>query len=93
MSQTIAQRRNAARELGRRLFPAGVTANLNLDDLTAAIGSVDDMMDLVPSGLTVTRTIKQNFIDNLPERFKSNSNAQQKALVLAVWALQEVGLI
>ncbi len=92
MALTAQQRREAARDLAKKVF-ANKTANLNLDDLTAAVGSIDDTMDLLPGALNAVRTVKRNFVDNLPEPFQSNSTAQEKALALTVWALKETGLI
>lgn len=94
MAQTTGQRRDAARELATRIYvSAGKTAALNLDDLLAAVGSIDNAMDALPSTLNPARTVKQNFLDNLPEPFKSISTTQEKALALMVWALKEVGII
>lgn len=93
MAQTAQQRREAARELAAKIFPPTVTATLNLDDLTAAVGSIDDTMDALPGALTGGQTIKQNFLSRLPEPFKSTATAQQKAVALVAWALKESGLI
>lgn len=93
MAQTAQQRREAARELARRLFSPQVTAGFNLDDLMAAIGAIDDLMYALPGALNGTLTLKQNFVVALPEPFKSSSTAEQKALALAMWALKEVGAI
>ncbi len=94
MAQTTEQRRTAARELARRMFQeTGTTANLNLDDLLAAVGSIDDTMDLLPANLTAGQTVKQNIVSRLPEPFKSNSTAQQKAVALMAWVMKETGII
>lgn len=97
MSLTTEQRREAGRELAKEIFvKAGVTANLNLDDLLSAIGSFDDGMDTVINtipGAWGTKTIKQALIDNLPEPFQSNSTGGQKAMAISLWAMKEAGLI
>lgn len=92
MAQTPVQIRAAAVELGRRLF-ANKTADLNLDDLMAAVQSIDTLMDAGRNALPVAGTIKQGFVANLPEPFQSNSTAQEKALALVVWTLAEVGIL
>ena len=71
----------------------GRIADINLDDLLAAVGSIDDMMDALPATLTPAQSIKVNFVQNLPEPFKSTTTADEKALALVVWALKETGLI
>jgi len=94
MTLDAGQRKTAARDLARRLFQeVQKTANLNLDDLAAAVGSVDDTMDALPTALAAAQTVKANFVQRLPEPFKSNTNAQEKAIVLMVWAMKEVGII
>lgn len=94
MSQTATERRIAARELATRMFAnVGAVANMNLDDLAAAIGSIDDTMDALPGALNGAQTIKVNFVQRLPEPFKSTSTAQQKSIALMIWALKETGII
>lgn len=94
MSLTQQQRTEAARELAKKLFQeVSKTANLNLDDLAAAVGSIDDTMDALPAALTAGQTIKTNFVQRLPEPFKSNSTANEKAIALMIWAMKEVGII
>ena len=92
------QKRAAAERLATELFDkpgqASVTGNLNVDDLVAAIDSLDTAMDTVINavpGAWQTKTIKTALIDNLPEPFKSNSTATQKAAALMLWALAEAG--
>ena len=94
MSQTDGDRLIAARLLAEELFrKVGGTATMSLNDLKAAVGSIDDTMDALPAALTAGQTIKTNFIQRLPEPFKSASNAQQKAVALMAWAMKETGLI
>jgi hypothetical protein len=94
MSLTNAERRIAARELAVRMFVnVGMVANMNLDDLTAAIGSIDDTMDALPGALNGAQTIKVNFVQRLPEPFKSRSTDQQKSIALMIWALKEIGIL
>ena len=92
MAQTTQQRTDAARELALRFY-ATATANLNHDDLVAAVVAIDNAMDSLPPVLGQTLTIKQNLAAALPEPFNSNSTAQQKALVLVVWSMKETGVI
>jgi hypothetical protein len=95
MALSDPDRLTAARELARRIFPSDVTANLNLDDLKAAIGGIDDVFDMQPNdpALSNSLTLKQNFLALLPEPFKSTATSQQKAFALMVWAMKEVGVI
>lgn len=93
MTLSVSERRLAARELSIKTFGPSITANMNWDDLTAAIGSIDDTMDALPATLTAGQTIKTNFIQRLPEPFKTTSTQQQKALTIMVWAMKETGII
>lgn len=93
MAMTAVQQRHAAREMARRIYDAATRADLNLDDLQAAIGAIDATMDKLPAQLAPASTVKQNFIVALPEPFKSGSTAPQKALALALWALKEAGTL
>lgn len=90
MAQTAAQKLVAARALAAKMFGlTGATANLNLDDLVAAVSSVDTAMDTIINDVPAawgTKTIKQALLDNLPEPFKTNSTVAQKALALQIWA-------
>lgn len=91
MAQDATRRRRAAQELGKRMFPDGVTARLNLDDFAAAVGAIDDAMDR--TSLDPARSIRQTLVAALPEPFRSNSTPAEKATVLVVWALEEVGAL
>jgi hypothetical protein len=97
MSMTNQDRKATARELARKIFGEPmVTANLNLDDLTAAVASLDDSMDTILNTLPAawgTKTVKEALIDALPEPFQSTSTPQQKAMVLSLWAMKESGII
>ncbi len=96
MALTSTEIREAARNLTKRLFTPDITANLDLDDLDAAVASIDASMETVintiPAGMA-TKTVKRAIIDALPEPFQSTSTADQKAVALVVWALKEAGLI
>ncbi len=97
MAFTSQQIKDAAKEWVK-IFHADrtITANLNTDDIEAAIQSIDSAMDTVINSLPGawgTKTIKQVLIDSLPEPFQSTSGAAQKALVLSVWAMKEAGVI
>ena len=92
MVQTDIESANAARKLAATMFPQGVTANLNLDDIKAAVVSIDTAMDIVIRtipGPWQTKPIKEALIDNLPEPFQTNSTATQKAQALNAWAVVE----
>jgi hypothetical protein len=95
MSLTETQAREAARNLGKKMF-ANATATLDLDDLTAAVASIDTAMETVISsipGAWSAKTIKQALLDNLPEPFQTTSTGPQKAFVLWIWAAKEAGVI
>lgn len=96
MALTDAERMEAARALAEEMFSKSNTmAHLNLDQLKAAITSIDTAMGTVINaipGAWANKTIKQALIDNLPEPFQSASNAQQKAKVLSLWAMKEAGM-
>jgi len=85
---TVAESRRAARKLCRKIF-RNATANQNLDDVAAAITSIDDLMNALPDTLDSTKTVKQNIVSNLPQPFKRESTPQQKGLALAEWVRQE----
>jgi len=68
-------------------------ADLNHDDLVAAVAAIDDAMDLLPAALDPVKTVKQNLIAAIPQPFKGASTAQQKATVLMLWAMKETGII
>jgi hypothetical protein len=95
MALNDAQRRDAGREIGVRMFHSA-TANLNLDDMQAAVTSIDTAMETVintiPAGWQA-KTIKQALIDNLPEPFRSRSTAKQKAEAMEIWAKKEAGVL
>ncbi len=97
MTLTAAERKEAARELAVKLYVAvQKTAVTNIDDLIAAVGSIDDAMDTTFDNLPAawgTKTVKQGLIDNLPDPFKSNSSAADKAIAMSIWAMKEAGLI
>jgi len=96
MSLTSAQKTEAARRLALQIFPHDVTATVNLNDLIAAIGSIDSAMDTVLGSVPapwLLKTVKQALIDNLPEPFKSNSTAAQKAAALSLWSMKEAGIV
>ena len=95
MAMDTTQRRDAGRELGRKMKLGinGRIADIDLDDLLAAVGSIDDMMDALPATLNGAQSIKVNFVQNIPEPFKSTTTSQEKALALVVWAMKETGLI
>ena len=96
MTQTVDQRRDVARRLARQMFPEGVTANLNLDDLVAVIASIDSGMGRVIGpipGSWQGKAVGQALIDDLPEPFQSRSTPVQKAQAVAFWAMKEAGAI
>ena len=94
MSLNDAQRIDSARHLAHHIYGiTDKTADLNLNDLKAAIGSIDDTMDLTPGSLNVALTVKQNFLDLLLEPFKSTATNVEKALALKLWADKETGVI
>lgn len=93
MTLSATERRVAARRLALEMFGTS-TADVNVDDLAAAIGAIDDAMDAQASEIDPqTLTVKQFLVLSLPEPFKSSSTANEKAIALMVWAMKEVGMI
>jgi len=85
------QRRATARVLAARMF-RDQTATMNLDDLTEAIGVVDDVMDRVINTIPSawgSLTVKEALARALPEPFASKATGAQKAMVVALWAMKE----
>lgn len=79
MALTDAERLEGARSWARKMFvEAGATANFNLDDLKAAFAAVDTWAD----------ANQGSYVAALPAPFKTNSNAAQKALLLAFVAMK-----
>lgn len=84
MALTAGQRLKGTRAWAQKMFvEAGATANFNLDELKAAFAAVDGWAD----------TNQASYIAALPEPFKSASNANQKALLLAFVAMKRGGVI
>lgn len=96
MALTDQEKRDAAKLLAFEIFQKLSTiAHSDTDNLIAAIGSIDTAMATVINDVPVawgTKTIKQALIDNLPEPFQANSTAAQKAIALAMWAMEEAGI-
>lgn len=97
MALTPTQIRQALRQWVKTSYSDRTkVANLNTDDIRAAIESIDSGMDTIIStipGAWETKSIKQALIDNLPEPFRSKATAEEKALVFSAWAMSEAGVI
>ena len=94
MAMSDADRRTAARHLARQMFVvAEKTANMNLDDLFAAIGAIDDFFVGLASDLTGAQTVEVNLNNALPQPFKGTATIGEKALALTSWAEKRGGLI
>lgn len=94
MALTDPQLMAGARELSRLMYvQAEQVASMTLDDLKAALASIDTSMDLVASGMNQAQTIKQNLVSRLPQPFRTASTQAEKSLALYVWSMVEVGVI
>lgn len=94
MAMSVADQRQAAREIARRIFQEpNATAIMSLEHLRAAVGTIDAVMDALPATLNQTQSIKVNIALALPEPFKSIATTQQKAVALMAWAMKETGII
>ena len=74
MALTIDEIKDVARQMGLAMFQQqNATANLNLDDLIAAVNSVDTFLE----------SSKNYFYSSvLPSLFNNNATEEQKALLL-----------
>lgn len=78
------QTADAARQYARKLFvEAGATANLNHDDIVAAVTALTTFIE------NNAMSINNQF----PEPFKSTATVAQKRYVLALSAMKLAGLI
>ena len=82
-----------ARKTAQFIFTfLGATADLDLDDILAAVDFLDTTfdtdMDLLASGVTIGEYIAAN----LPEPFNSSTSNQEKAILLAVFEMVAGGL-
>jgi len=84
----------AASRLAVEIFvQTGTTAHSSSADLKEAVREIDTTMDKLPAALNSGLTVKQNFLADLPEPFKSNATNAEKAFALMAWALKETGVI
>ncbi len=87
------QRQEAARALSKEMFSKpNVTATLDLSDLVAAIGSIDDDLHSLPSPGPPS-TVRANVHANLPVPFKTTATDNQKDMAVAFAAMKLAGLI
>lgn len=89
---TTAQKSEGAKLLSRLLFGTqGQVANLTKTDLEGALQAVDDVMEGLASALTGADTVQKNFLDALPQTYRDNTNATEKAFALDVWTTVKFG--
>lgn len=96
MAFSEAQVSKVARMLASRIYGPNDVATLDLDDLRAAITSIDNSMATVIStipGPFQSKTVKGAIVDALPEPFQSESTPLQKATALALWGFEEAGVL
>ena len=95
MAWTAAQKKRAAKALLNKMYGAGKECPIHWLDGEAALGAIDAAFDAKPdlsvSGLNLT--LKQYLVSQIPEPFKTESTAEEKALLLSYWALEETGVI
>lgn len=89
------EKNRCARVLANRIFVEAVaTATLTHDDLVAAVGAVDAMMEGLPTALgNQSQSIALNINAGLPDPFKSTATVSQKSALVAVWAGVKYGLL
>ncbi len=81
---TTEQKRKVAQRFVRRAYKElQTTANLNTDDIDAAIQTTEDWV--VDN--------QSSFNTSLPATFKNTATVEQKSLLLVYVIMQEVGLI
>jgi len=68
-------------------------ANLDTSHIRAAVDALDSMFDATASTLTQNQTVQANFVNALPEPFKSSTNAAQKTLVFTYVAMKRGGVL
>lgn len=89
------KKKRAGKALCNRIYgETNKIAPIHWGDAQAALEALDIAFDQKPD-LTVTGlnlTVKQYLLSQLPEPFKSETTAQEKAELLRFWALEEVGV-
>lgn len=94
MALTNQQRLDVMRRVCRAMFDeARAVANLDTIEVKAAIDALDSIFDAQASTLTQNQTVQANFVNALPEPFKSNTTAAQKTLVFTYVAMKRGGLL
>lgn len=81
MPMTDDQRKEAARDLARAIYGAK-TADMDADDLRAAVDAVDDWIDQQLPG----------FLAMLPEPFATRTTAAEKRTLFTLISMRRVGL-
>ena len=96
MALTTEQTAVVARKLGIKLYQdAGGTADGDLDDLKAAITTIDGGMDATcnqVAALYTTTKLKLALLQHIQAQAPNLTN-QQAGVALALWSLNEVGLL
>lgn len=81
---TVAERRQAARRLAHRMYgEQGQTATLDLTQLAAAVGGIDDFFEANMAAINTA----------IPQPARGVMTAPQKAELLAYVALKKTGAI
>lgn len=83
MPLTTDERKAAARHLANRIFTrANRTANMDTDDLVAAVAAADDWLDSVAATYNLA----------LPLAFRTKATAAQKTMLLAALCMKRAGV-
>jgi len=95
MAMSEADRFKAARLFARKAYgETGVVADTHLDQIKAAVDTVDDHLDAQINSIPgPTNTVEITFNNALPEPFKSVANLSQKGLLLAVVSVVRYGFV
>lgn len=96
MPLTDPERQRGARRLARLYFEEPVppaTANLDLEEIIAALDFIDASMSADLSTLPPTLSMTQVLVQGFPEPFKARTTTAQKSNALATWALLRGGAL
>lgn len=95
MALTDQEITTVARELAKRIYMQGVTADSNRTALKAAIQAIDQGMEATTNQIQTqypATVLKVALRDHIKASAPNFTN-QQAGVALALWALNEVGLI
>ena len=86
------KRRLAVRRFSNQFY-RNETAELNLDDILAALDTVYDFFDLDADELSIGQTVQANILARLPQPFKEIASAEMKGYLAAEVMLIRGGFV